>query len=49
MHGADSVLGTVNAGALRRVVDDIDEVGEQGLTPLVNVVVPLRGWATWGS
>ena len=28
VHGADFVLGTVNAGALRRVVDDIDEVGE---------------------
>ena len=45
VHGTDFVLGTVNAGALRRVVDDIDEVGEQGLTPLVNVVAPLRGWA----
>ena len=28
VHGTDFVLGTVNAGALRRVVDDIDEVGE---------------------
>ena len=28
VHGTDFVLGAVNAGALRRVVDDIDEVGE---------------------
>ena len=28
MHGADFVLVAVNASALRRVVDDIDEVGE---------------------
>ena len=28
VHGTDFVLGTVNAGALRRVVDYIDEVGE---------------------
>ena len=27
VHGTDFVLGTVNAGTLRRVVDDIDEVG----------------------
>ena len=31
VHGTDFVLGTVNAGALRRVVDDIDEVGIVGL------------------
>ena len=31
VHGTDFVLGTVNAGALRRVVDDIDEVGVIGL------------------
>ena len=28
MHSLDFVLGTVNAGTLRRVVDDIDEVAE---------------------
>ena len=28
VHGTDFVLGAVNAGTLRRVVDDIDEVGE---------------------
>lgn len=28
MHGFDFVLGMVNAGTLRRVVDDIDEIGE---------------------
>ena len=28
MHSLDFVLGTVNAGTLRRVVDDIDEIGE---------------------
>ena len=28
VHGTDFVLGAVNASALRRVVDDIDEVGE---------------------
>ena len=28
VHGADFVLVAVNASALRRVVDDIDEVGE---------------------
>ena len=31
VHGTDFVLGTVNAGALRRVVDDIDEIGIVGL------------------
>ena len=28
VHGTDFVLGTVNAGTLRSMVDDIDEVGE---------------------